>query len=137
MKVLVDSNIIFSMLYAPGSHPHQAFSKASKSPYRALICEYSLEELRRVINRKFPNRISHLERFLAKALPLVEIVPVPLSVHPDEDLIRDINDRPILRAAIYAQADILLTGDKDFIESKVKKPKIMTAAQFLLGEPAD
>lgn len=28
-----------------------------------------------------------------------------------------VNDRPILRAAIYANADILLTGDKDFLES--------------------
>jgi len=131
MKVLIDSNIVFSMFYAPGSRPHQAFNKAAKSPYNALICEYSLEELRRVINRKFPNRISHLERFLAKALPLVEIAPVPLSVHPDEELIRDINDRPILRAAIYAGADILLTGDKDFLEAKIANPKILTAAEFL------
>lgn len=27
-----------------------------------------------------------------------------------------VNDRPILRAAIYANADILLTGDKDFLD---------------------
>ena len=35
--------------------------------------------------------------------------------------IRDINDRPILRAAIEAKTDILLTGDKDFLDSGVKK----------------
>ena len=38
-----------------------------------------------------------------------------------EKQIRDINDRPILRAAIEAKADILLTGDKDFLDSGVKK----------------
>jgi hypothetical protein len=37
----------------------------------------------------------------------------------------------ILRAAISAGADILLTGDKDFIESGIFNPKIMTATEFV------
>ena len=48
-----------------------------------------------------------------------------------ETQIRDVNDRPILRAAIEAGADVLLTGDKDFLESGVKHPAIMTPAEFL------
>ena len=48
-----------------------------------------------------------------------------------ETQIRDVNDRPILRAAIEAKADVLLTGDKDFLESGVKNPAIMTPAEFL------
>ena len=48
-----------------------------------------------------------------------------------ETQIRDVNDRPILRAAIEAKADVLLTGDKDFLESGVKNPMIMTPAEFL------
>ena len=39
-----------------------------------------------------------------------------------------VNDRPILRAAIYANADILLTGDK---ESGLQYPKIVTASDFV------
>lgn len=31
-----------------------------------------------------------------------------------EALVRDVSDRPILRAAVQAKADILITGDKDF-----------------------
>ena len=49
----------------------------------------------------------------------------------DETQIRDVNDRPILRAAIEAKADVLLTGDKDFGESGLKNPVIMTPAEFL------
>ena len=45
--------------------------------------------------------------------------------------IRDISDRPILRAAIEAKADVLLPGDKDFLESGVNNPAIMTPAEFL------
>ena len=48
-----------------------------------------------------------------------------------ENKIRDVKDRPILRAAIHANADVLLTGDKDFLESGLHTPKIMTASDFL------
>ena len=40
-------------------------------------------------------------------------------------------DRPILRAALNAKVDVLLTGDKDFLESRVINPKIVTAAEFM------
>ena len=36
-----------------------------------------------------------------------------------------------LRAAIFAKADVLVTGDKDFLESDIVNPKILTAAEFL------
>ncbi len=31
----------------------------------------------------------------------------------------------------YVKADVLLTGDKDFLESGLKNPMIMTPAEFL------
>ncbi len=46
-------------------------------------------------------------------------------------LIRDDKDRPILRAALDAGADYLITGDKDFLESAVNNPKIISVADFL------
>lgn len=45
--------------------------------------------------------------------------------------IRDVKDRPILRAAKIAKVDILLTGDKDFLESGINTPKIINPSQFL------
>ena len=131
MRVLIDSNVLISAIYAPNSVPHQAYKKAVESPYQGLICTFSLEELRRVFNRKLPKHIPQLERFLAETIPVVEIVPIPSIVHSDEDKIRDINDRPILRAAVSAGADIILTGDKDFLESGLQAPHMMTAADFL------
>ena len=40
-------------------------------------------------------------------------------------------DRPVLRAAINAGADVLLTGDKDFLASGITSPRIMSASEFL------
>ena len=134
MRVLIDSNILISAAYSKGSIPHQAFKKAVEPPYQGLICEQNLEELRRVCNRKFPDKIRAFERFISTLLSVIEVIPVPLSPHSEEDEIRDIDDRPILRAAINAKADILLTGDKDFLESTIIHPKIMTAAQFVQAD---
>ena len=61
----------------------------------------------------------------------LKVVPTPIEEEISEEKIRDIKDRPILRAALYANTDILLTGDKDFLESGLKHPKIMTAAEFI------
>ena len=87
--------------------------------------------MRRIFNRKFPQKIAALEKFLSLALMTLEMVPTPVEEYHSEMQIRDINDRPILRAAIHANADILLTGDKDFLESGLENPKIMTAIDFV------
>lgn len=46
--------------------------------------------------------------------------------------LRDPKDMPILQAAISAKADYLLTGDKDFLESNIKKPMCISPTDFLL-----
>ena len=66
-----------------------------------------------------------------KAFLTIIVIPIPSEKFYLEKQIRDIKDRPILRAAIHANVDILLTGDKDFLESGIKTPLILTPAEFL------
>ena len=61
----------------------------------------------------------------------MEVVPTPEEENPSEVKIRDVKDRPILRAALNAHADLFLTGDKDFLESSVVDPRIIGVAHFL------
>lgn len=131
MKVLIDSNILISAALSPNGTPYQAYLKAVTYPNHGLVCEQNIDELRRIFNRKFPHRIASLEQFLSIALMTLDLVPTPIEEHSSENKIRDVKDRPILRAAIYAKADILLTGDKDFLESGLDNPKIITASKFL------
>lgn len=44
---------------------------------------------------------------------------------------RDKKDQPILNAAVIADVDIIITGDKDFLCLDLERPKCITAAQFL------
>lgn len=72
-----------------------------------------------------------LDRFLSVALLTLELVPIPTGESAAEAQVRDADDRPILRAAVAAGADVLITGDKDFLESGIERPVIMTPAEFL------
>lgn len=134
MRVLIDTNILISAALRNNGTPYRAFIKAVSYPNHGLVCEQNIDEMRRIFNRKFPNKIQALETFLSLALLTLEVVPTPVRKHSSEEKIRDINDRPILRAAIHAKANILLTGDKDFLESGIHNPQIMTAADFIAME---
>lgn len=131
MRVLIDTNILISAALSSKGTPYQAFIKAVTYPNHGMVCEQNIDELRRIFNRKFPQKIHALETFLSLALMTLELVPTPVEEHISESKIRDVNDRPILRAAIHAKADILLTGDKDFLESGLATPQILTAADFV------
>jgi predicted nucleic acid-binding protein len=57
-----------------------------------------------------------------------ELIP---SAYHTEKLIRDVKDQPILNAAIIADVDIILTGDKDFLCLDIEHPKCMSVVDFL------
>lgn len=52
---------------------------------------------------------------------------------PNHDLfkIRDVDDEKVLYSAILANADIFITGDKDFEDVVIEKPEIITPRQFI------
>lgn len=130
MRVMIDTNILISALLGNGT-PSQAYIKAVSYPNSGVVCTQNIDELRRIFNRKFPQKIPAMERFLAMALQTIEVVQIPDEPVEEENMIRDVNDREIMRVAVSAKVDILLTGDKDFLESGITHPRIMTAAEFM------
>lgn len=131
MRVLIDTNVLISAALSANEVPYQAYVKAVTYPNHGLICEQNVDEMKRIFNKKFPNRLAALDRFLSVALLTMELVPIPTDEDIAELQIRDVKDRPILRAAMEAEADVLLTGDKDFLESGLKRPAIMTPSEFV------
>ncbi len=131
MRILIDTNVLISAALSANGTPFQAYIKATSYPNHGLICEQNVDEMKRIFNKKFPQRLESLNKFLSIALLTLELVPIPTDENLSELQIRDVNDRPILRVAINAKADILLTGDKDFLESGLENPVIMTPVGFL------
>lgn len=131
MRVFLDTNILVSAALFPYGGPAQAYEKATHAPYEAIVSDVVVSELRNVFARKFPKKLDALDRFWAIATEDIEVVGTPEFEQDVEGAVRDVKDRPILRAAIACDADVLVTGDKDFLESGISSPRIMTASEFL------
>ena len=131
MRILIDTNVLVSVAFSTSGTPYLAYIKATTLPCRGLIAEQNIDELKRVFSKKFPKRLPLLHEFLSEALPALELVPVPQIENEAEAQVRDASDRLILRAALAANADVILTGDKDFLEAGLAKPTVLTPAQFL------
>lgn len=124
MRVLIDTNILFSALLLPGSKPAKALLYISEN-HEMVLCDRNISELRDILNRKAPKCLPDAEVLLAE-LPY-ELIP---AVDHAEKLIRDPKDQPILNAAIVSDVDVILTGDKDFLCLAIEKPKCMSVTQF-------
>ena len=84
--------------------------------------------MRRVIGVKWPGRLDDFELFL-KLLDFDEVA-TPEEIDGADFDIRDIKDRPVLLSAIAGKADVLLTGDKDFVDVAVPGLRIAHPVQF-------
>ncbi len=131
MRIMIDTNIIISAALFPNGKVAQAFLKALLPPYIPFVCDYIVDELHRKFCEKFPDRVTELEAFLFHALTYIRVLPTPEEPIHTETVIRDSKDRPILRAALNAHVDLFLTGDKDFLESSITEPRIISVSTFL------
>jgi putative PIN family toxin of toxin-antitoxin system len=126
---MLDTNIFISMIFFPSEQTRKLAKKLTDS-YKIVICDYVIQELQLVTERKFPTKRSALDRFFME-LPF-ELVYTP-KVISDEEIpqMRDEKDYPILATAMMEDVDVFLTGDKDFLVLDVETPEIMTMAEFL------
>jgi putative PIN family toxin of toxin-antitoxin system len=131
MKILIDTNVLISALLFPRSKPAKALLYTAKH-HDMVLCDRNLYELRDVLQRKAPHVLPDAEVLLAELS--YELIP---ATYHTQKLIRDAKDQPILDAAIIADVDIILTGDKDFLSLDMEHPKCMTVAQFLESEDGE
>lgn len=131
MKIMIDTNVLISAILFPNGKAAQALIKALTPPCKPYVCDYILDELQRKFKEKFPDNTIELEEFLFKALKTIKVVNTPKSSIEEESLIRDIKDRPILRAAKKSKIEYLLTGDKDFLEANIDNPKVISVVELI------
>ena len=129
MRIMLDTNILISMIFFPSEQTYR-LKQMICTDNELVLCDYVLEELRMVVERKFPSKKVEMEQFFVE-LPF-ELVHTPRGISFDEyPSVRDQKDSPILATAIMENIDIFVTGDKDFLVLAVDNPKIITMAQFI------
>jgi putative PIN family toxin of toxin-antitoxin system len=126
---MLDTNIFISMIYFPSSQTMELAQRLTDN-HTIVICDYVIQELRLVTERKFKSRMAYLDRFFLE-LPF-ELVYTPKTLDLEEyPQMRDVKDYPILATAIIEDIDIFITGDKDFLILDVETLEIMTMTEFL------
>lgn len=111
-KVVIDANVMISAAF--GGKPLEAVGRALKE-HDVFISKSILEELEEVLNRLSkklsPEQIHYLQQRVRQLLTVARRIPVSTQL----SLSRDAKDDHYLSLCREAQADFLITGDKDLL----------------------
>lgn len=126
---MLDTNVFVSMIFFPSAQTRELARRLTDN-YQIVVCDYVIEELRLVTDRKFPIKRKCLDSFFLE-LPF-ELVYTPKELDLTEfPQMRDTKNSPILATAIMEGIDIFVTGDKDFLILDVDIPEMVTITEFL------
>ena len=93
---------------------------------KIYVSQYVDDEFKRILNQKWSYRAEKIYS-MYRSLDFVFCS----STTEIFGQLRDEKDLPVLSDAIYHGADILLTGDKDFFDSDIETPKIISPSKLL------
>lgn len=133
MRVVVDVNVWISALLWRGT-PTQILDLAANQQIQVFASEPLLAELRDVLSRpKLQPRLQALQvtvdDLLAVVIDLVELCSLQTVNVPQ---LRDPDDLIILATALAANADAIVTGDRDLLTlSEVESIPILTPMEWL------
>jgi len=120
MRIMIDTNILISAI-------------VFRSESLSLLIElstYVVDELKTVVERKFLGKVKAIEKFLTVLSYELTYSPQDFEGAPLFE-IRDEKNYMVLHTAIVADADILITVDKDFTDVEIERPEILTPKEFL------
>ncbi len=108
MRIFLDANVLFSAAKSDGA-VRQLLTLIEKSGHECCVDAYVIEEARRNLVTKAPDRVATLERLLSRMKAagaqrsddaLEASLPLPAK------------DQPVLAAAIRQGCAVLVTGDR-------------------------
>ena len=126
MRIMVDTNILLSALVFGSARMATLLEKVGEE-HTMIICTHIIDEFRKVVSEKAPKYNSAVDTLFSQ-LPY-ELVYTPQWQENMPDL-RDKKDKPILAAALISDVDMIITGDKDFLESDIERPEIISHLDF-------
>lgn len=128
LRVVLDTNVLVSGLAYPAGIPGSIVSAWKQGGLGVVLSRHILDEMTRVLPRLSRIALSADEiRDLADSFLFLAEVVEPVAV--SEEALRDKSDEAVLGTLLAAQADYLITGDKDLLALAGRYP-IVTPAAF-------
>jgi predicted nucleic acid-binding protein len=110
MRLFLDANVVFSAAHSPDGRARALFRLARKGQCELLSSPHAIEEARRNIRIKYPEKSDDLEALVSELHVTPEATPPAVAWARKQSL--PLEDAPILAAAVEAAADLLVTGDR-------------------------
>jgi len=115
LRVFVDANVLIRGITFP-RYPYEVLRLAAQHKITLVISPSVLADARHYLSVLFPEHLPKLDALLAAAM--VEIVDDPTreEVSANRNLVRDIEDVPVVLAAAKARVDYLVSTDTDLTD---------------------
>ncbi len=110
MRVFLDANVIFSAAYRKSGSVRIFFDLADAGACELVSSGYAMDEPRRNIVARHPERIGDLASLLGRMSMCREPAPATLAWAATHRL--PPKDAPILAAAVESRCHLLVTGDR-------------------------
>ncbi len=128
IKVVVDTGINVSAAFRDRTPEEVILFIVEQEDFEWIVSPAILEEYNEVLARK---KFNLPPETLQKWREIFEQCTTTIEVDIEIDFPRDQKDAKFLECALAAEADYLITGDKDFEEAqKLVKTTIISVSQF-------
>jgi uncharacterized protein len=112
VRVVFDSNILISAVVFPGKQAEKAILRIIEGRDRLLVSKPILDEVLEVLARKFARNPEELARVAVLLSELGDMVRPKRRIRK----LKDDADNRILECAATGAADLIVTGDQDFLD---------------------
>lgn len=125
MKIMLDTNVLISAFVFGGQTGH-LLRILFDSEHELYVSDYIDQEFIEKLRDKWPKLTENVYN-------LYHQLDINFCKSTEEVLgqVRDIKDIPVLSDALYHHIDVILTGDKDFLEAEIEYPLIYSPAMML------
>lgn len=124
MKIMLDTNVLISA-FVFGGKTGRLLLKLFDSNHKLYVSEYVDNELKAKLELKWTDKAEKVYNLYHEMdFCFCESVNESLGV------LRDEKDIPVLSDALYHEVDMILTGDRDFLEANLDRPLIFSPAML-------
>lgn len=125
MKIMLDTNVLISA-FIFGGKAGALLNRLFEAGHILYVSEYIDQEFKEKLEEKWPDKAQ-------KVYGLYRRLDICFCKSINETLgnLRDEKDIPVLSDAIYHEIDVILSGDKDFLEAELEKPLIYSPSMML------
>lgn len=125
MKILLDTNVLISALIF-GGQTGVLLNMLFESEHELYVSDYIDREFKDILEKKWPQKAEKVYLLFRKLN-----INFCSSTKDCLGRLRDKKDEPVLSDAIYHKIDVILSGDRDFLEAEMERPLIYSPAMML------